>query len=337
MRLAVPKEIYPLEKRVMLNAEAVRHLTELGHEVFIQSGAAVKVNISDAEYVASGGKIVTAAKNLYELAEMVVKVKAPLPEEFSLMQNLILFCMFHSDQNSSHLYYAGKQNLTVVEMESIRDEKNRRLIDQTAITGKAGVYYALQHSQKMPEEMKAIILGYGNVSSGALDACSRLGIQFKIIRKSEFKHLPQYLKEADILINGIAWPESRRLKKEYLVTREDIQNSREEMIILDLSVDFPNPIETVHPTTYSQPYYFEEGRVHISLYGYPGLFPVTSTHIYSQQIEPLALLIATNGGLSSIEKNGDLGMAIKKAIIHPKKSDWEKYKPLEVPPGSKIE
>ncbi len=337
MRIAVPKETYPLEKRVILNSGAVKRLVEAGQEVFVQSTAAAGINISDRDYQDAGAKIVTEARDLYELAELVIKVRAPSPEEFSLMHDLTLFSMFHSTQNPALIYYAGKQNIVIVEMESVRDEKQKRMIDQTGITGKAGVYYALQHSPKMPDEMKAVILGYGNVSSGAIEACSQLGLQFKIVRKGEFKYIPKYLEDADILINGIAWPESRRSKREYLVTREEIRNSPKGMIVLDLSVDFPNPIETVHPTTYSQPYYLEEDRIHISLYGYPGLVPVTSTRIYSRQVEPLALLIARNGGLEGIDKRGDLGIAIKKAIIDPRKSDWRKHRPPEVSPGSKIE
>ncbi|MBI4983068.1 hypothetical protein HZC32_00275 [Candidatus Woesearchaeota archaeon] len=337
MKICIPKETYPLEKRVMLIPNSVKNLVKAGHEVFVQSNAAVGVNIEDEDYSSAGAKIVTEARDLYNLAELVVKVKAPSPEEFSLMHDITLLSMFHSEQNPVHIYYAGKQNLIVVEVESIRDEKNKRFIDQTDITGKAGVYYALQHSKKTPEEMKAVILGYGHVSSGAIEACARLGIEFKIIRKGEFKYIPKYLKEADLLINGIAWPESRRSKKEYLVTREDIKNAQKEMIVLDLSVDFPNPIETVRPTTYSQPYYLEEGRVHISLYGYPGLVPITSTNRYSKQIEPIVLLIADNGDVEGISKKGDLGIAISKAIIYPHKLDWTEYKPTETPPGSRIE
>lgn len=336
MRIGIPRETYPLEKRVIFVPEAIRNLVKAGHEVFAQTFLGSGIDVSDADYQEAGAKIIAEAKDLYDLVEMVVKVKVPSSEEFSLMKDLILFCMFHGAQNPSHIYYAGRQNLMVVEMESIRDEKNKRLIDQTDITGKAGVYYALQHSQKMPEDMRAVILGYGNVSSGAMKACARLGIEYKIVRRKELKFLPQLLKDADLLINGITWPDSQRAKKEYLVTREDIQNSPRGMIILDLSVDFPNPIETIRPTNYSNPYYIEEGRVHISIYGYPGLFPVTSSHVYSKQVEPLALLIADNGGLEGIGQKGEIGLAIKKAIINPHNVDWQQYQPI-VMPGSKIE
>ncbi len=334
MRIGVPKESYPLEKRIMVLPSSAKALVNAGHKVFVQTSAGADINISNKDYKDSGAKIITDSQELYSLADMVIKLKMPFPEEYSLMQNLILFCMVHSEQNPQNIYYAGQQNLKVVEMEKILDDKGERYIDETGMTGEAGVLYALQHSQKMPWDMKAVILGYGNVSSGAIEACSRLGIKYKIIRRDHFKNISKFLKETDLLINGITWPKYKRARKDYLVTREDIKNSKPGMIILDLSVDFPNPIETVRPTSYSRPFYIEEDRVHISIYGYPGLFPETSSRIYSEQVLPLAMLIANNKGLKKIERKGSLGEAISKAIMDT--TNWEQYKPTQ-PSGSGIE
>lgn len=185
MKIGIPNERYPLEKRVIILPSSAKKIVEKGHEVFVESNAGEGINVSNDEYAQAGAKIVSEAKDIYELAEMIVKVKAPLPTEFSLMQPSILFCMFHSEQNKQNIYYAGLQNLVVVEMEQIRDAKHHRLVNQTDITGEAGVYYVLRHSQKMPSDMFAVVLGYGNVSSGALKACHKLGIKTKILRKSE--------------------------------------------------------------------------------------------------------------------------------------------------------
>lgn len=337
MRIIIPKESYPLEKRIMLLPDAVKRLVQAGHDVFVQSEAAMGIHISDEAYVGAGAKILSDAESLYGLADLVVKLKAPSPEEFSLMHDAILFSMFHSEQNPSHIYYAGRQGLTVVEMESIRDNKNERIVDQTDITGQEGVYYALRHRQKIPDDMKALILGYGSVSRGAINACARLGMRIKILRKKEFPYLSEHLKDTDLLINGISWPKKYRDEKRYLVTREDIQRSATGMIVLDLSVDFPNPIETIHPTTYAHPYYIEEDHVHISIYGYPGLVPVTSSNMYSQRVEPLVFLIANNGGLERIKEQGDLGKYVERAIVDPKRLNWRQYAPAHADVGSNIE
>ncbi len=338
MRIAIPKEIYPLERRVMLLPDAVAQLTNAGHVVYVQTDAGSGINITDEHYRAAGAEIMVDVQVMYECSDLVVRLKAPTAEEFSLMRRgSLLFGMFHSEQNPDHIYYAGRAGIRVVEMESVRDNKNRRLIDQTDITGEAGVYYALRHSRKMPADMRAVVLGYGSVSTGAITACSRLGMDVKIIRRDDFPFLREHLKGADILINGIAWPTENRQEQQYLVTREDIINSAPEMIVLDLAVDFPNPIETIRPTTYAHPYYLEEGRVHISIYGYPGLAPVTSTKIYSKQVAPLALLIANNNGLANIEAQGELGAYLAKAIVDPEQKGWRNLSPLGIPDGSNIE
>lgn len=337
MRIAIPKEKYPLEKRVIVNPEIVQKLVNEGNEVFVETRAGEGVHISDEQYVRSGAQIMSDARNMYKNIDMIVKLKAPSTEEVTLMNNAILVCMLHSEQNPERIYYTGLQNLIVVELENIRDAKNHRIINQTGITGEAGVYYSLRHSEKMPGDMKALILGYGNVSTGALKACNQLGMETKILRKSEFKYIEGYLQDLDLLINGISWPASARNSREYIVTRENLKKASPQLIILDLSADFPNPLETIRPTTYSNPYYLDEGRVHISLYGYPGLVPVTSTKVYSQQIYPILSIIAQNNGLRGIGNRSDLGAAIKKAILDPQKEEWEKYKPQDSLIGSKIE
>jgi alanine dehydrogenase len=354
MRIVVPKETFPDEKRVMLLPDAVRALTSLGHGVFVQAGASIGLNIPDEHYEKAGAVIVADPAALYAMARpaegekgkkgIVVKVKAPEPEEFSMMNDSVLACMLHMEQNRERLYFMGAQGLVGVALEVLRDHKNTRIVDQTRITGKVGVYQALpilmNQSGRMPDEMFAVILGYGNVSSGAIEACSELGVRHKIVRRSEFGKLPFWLEEADLLVNGLTWPGSKR-GRQYVVTREDIQGSKPTMVVLDLAVDLPSPIETVtRSTSYLNPYYLEEGRVHISIYGYPGLVPVTSTDIYNRQVLPVVLAIANNGGLKNIRVTGKLGRAIARAVVNPKNKgrygDWESYKP-PVPEASDIE
>ena len=339
MNIVVPKETYASEKRVMVLPDSAKILVSLGHKLYVQAGAGSGIEISDKQYKDVGASIISDPPELYSYAEkgMIIKMKSPSPEEFSFMNKSILFCMLHVEQNKENLYYLGSHKLVGVAMEEIRNKKDERLVDQTSITGQMGVYYAMRHFQKIPEEMKAVILGYGSVAHGAITACSKLGISYKIMRKSELKNLNLWLEDADLLVNAISWPEKERTQKKYLVTREDIKKSKQGMIVLDLAVDFPNPIQTIHSTNYQNPFYMEEGRVHISIYGYPGLVPVTSSRIYSEQILPFAMAIANNNGLKDIAKLGDIGDSIKRAIVKPSRyGSWKKYKP-EIEDASKIE
>lgn len=331
MKIVVPKETYALERRVVVLPASVKPLVEQGHQVFVQSGAGSGIDVHDNAYKNAGAVVIADSAVLYAEAQtggMVVKLKAPSAEEFSLMRAAILFCMLHIDQNRERLYHLGSQDLVGVAMEEIRDERDKRLVDQTDITGMMGVYYAIRHFQKVPEEMRAVILGYGNVATGAITACAKLGMRYKIMRRRELKNIPLWLRDTDLLVNAISWPERQREKQEYLVTREDIRNSSPDMIILDLSVDFPSPIETLHPTTYATPFYLDEGRVHISIYGYPGLVPVTSSRVYSEQLLPLVLTIANNGGVRDIRKVEGLGQCIHAAVVEPSRYEWQRYRPL---------
>ena len=339
LKIVIPKATWPMERRVPLVPAATKVLVEQGHDVFVQAGAGSGIDVPDNKYAEVGATVITEANELYAQAKdggMVITLKAPSPEEFSFMNESTLFCMLHIEQNMDRLYYLGSQKLLGVAMEEIRDKRDERLIDQTSLTGEMGVLYAIRHFQKAPQDMKVVILGYGHVAKGAIDVCSRLGMDYKILRKRELKNLPQWLSDADLLINAISWPEKQREKKEYLVTQEMIQNSKPGMIVLDLAVDFPNPIETIRPTDYQNPFYMAESRVHISIYGYPGLVPVTSSERYSDQILPVAMTIANNGGLADIKKTGELGTFIHHAIVDPAKHEWEKFKPL-VSSGSKLE
>jgi alanine dehydrogenase len=155
----------------------------------------------------------------------------------------------------------------------------------------------------------------------------------KILRKSEYQHLSHFIKGVDLLINAISWPAEERAKKKYLVTQEMLEQMNPHGVVLDLSVDFPNPIQTSRPTTLSNPWYREHGKVHIGIYGYPGLVPVSCTRRYSEQILPIIRVIASHGSLDKIDSTGDVGRYIARATVNPEKLNWRSLlKPTEDEP-----
>ncbi len=98
MNIGVPKERFTLEKRVMITPATAQKLVREGHAIFVETGAGNGVHISDEEYAQSGATIMSDSREMYKKVEMVVKLKAPLTEEFTLMRGLLLVCMFHGDQ-----------------------------------------------------------------------------------------------------------------------------------------------------------------------------------------------------------------------------------------------
>lgn len=339
MIIAIPKETAEHEIRVALLPNAVQSLVHAGHEVWVEKNAAFALGHFDREYESAGAKIVTDRAKLFGESHIVVKLKAPSVQEFALLNNNMLFSMLHHEQNPEFVQELGRHGVVAVEMESIKNDALERLVDATDITGEVGVLYACQHLRVMPQDARALVLGYGRVGSGAIAMASKLGMDVKILRKSEYPHLPHFLKGVDLLINAISWPPEERAKKKYLVTQEMLDNMNPHGVVLDLSVDFPNPIQTSRPTTLSNPWYREHGKVHIGIYGYPGLVPVSCTRRYSEQILPIVHAIAAHGSLDGIEAIGDLGRHIARATVRPELLNWRSIgvAPAEEPEKSYIE
>jgi alanine dehydrogenase len=314
MIIGILKEINKNEKRVALRPLHVKKLVKAGHKVYVETKAGLGVNFSDEDYEKMGAQI-KSTQEVYDKSDMLLKLRSPTDSEFKKIKNKILFSMLHATQNTKRIKMIQDKGIKAVEMESIMNDFNERYVDATDITGEIGVLYATHFLQKIPEECEVLVLGYGRVGSGAIKMCDRLGMKVKILRKCEYKHIAHFMKGKDILINAIAWPEEERKNKAYIVTRAMLKNLNRGAVIVDLAVDYPNPIETCKPTTLTQPWFKLDGIIHMSIYGYPGLVPVSSVTRYSKQLLPLVREIADNGGVKDLDKRSDLGKDIFKAVI----------------------
>ena len=319
MIVGILKEINRNEKRVVLKPYHIKKLVKEGHTVYVETKAGVGVDFSDEDYKKVGAEI-KSTEDVYNKSDMLLKLRSPTDSEFKKIKNKILFSMLHSSQNPKRVKFAKENKITAVEMESIKNEFMERFVDATKMTGEIGVLYATRFLNKIPEEAKVLILGYGRVGSGAIHMCNKLGMNVKILRKREYEHIGHFMKGKDILINAIEWPEEDRKKKNYIVTRDMLKHLNKNGVILDLSVDYPNPIETCKPTTLTKPWFELDGITHISIYGYPGLVPISSVNIYSKQILPIILEIANNNGIEDLEKKSKLGEYIVNATIKGKEN-----------------
>ena len=329
MKISIIKETAPGETRVLVLPNEVSKLVKAGNEVYIEKDAGSRIFIYDRDYEKAGAKILIDRAELFGESDLIVKLKAPTIPEFNLLKKNILFSMLHHEQNPAYVYYLGRKKAKAIEIESIFNDAGERFIDATDMTGETGILYAIQHLKKIPQDSKALILGYGRVGSGAINMCNKLGIKVKILRKEEYGFIDHFIKKKDLLINAIAWPKEERENKRYLITKEMIDLMNPNGVILDLAVDFPNPIETCRPTTLSNPYYLERGKTHIGIYGYPGLVPISSSQRYSKQALPLILDITNNQGLENLSEKDELGKFISKAIVDPERKNWKTLKPKE--------
>lgn len=314
MIIGILKEINRNEKRIVLRPKEVSKIVGKGHTVYVETKGGIGVGFSDEDYKKAGAQI-KSVDEVYSQSDMLLKLRSPTDNEFKKIKNKILFSMLHTGQNPKRMKFIKENGITAIEMESVKNEFNERYIDATDITGEIGVLYALRFLKKVPEDVKVLMLGYGRVGSGAIKMCNRLNMKVKILRKGEYKHISHFLKGKDLLINAIAWPDEDRQNKNYVVTRSMLKNLNKCAVILDLAVDYPNPIETCKPTTLTKPWFTLDGVVHISIYGYPGLVPISSVNRYSRQTFPLVLEVADNKGVDGLEKRGSLGKDIANAVV----------------------
>ena len=311
MDIGLPKEngTKNFERRAVLLPREVNKLVTAGHKVFVEKGLGNDIYVSDDKYIEAGAKVVRNRKAIFTKS-IVVKIKPPLPQEFKLLDNNILLSMLHAEQNPLYLRALRKKGATAIAMELIRNRSGRRIVQCSDISGEQGMIMAFHLAEKSPCDCDILVLGYGDVACGALKVAFSLGANVKILRKQEYPHIKQFLKGVDIIINGIQWPKEKRNKKEYLITRDMLSLFNKGAVVLDLAVDYPSPIEPCHPSPHNNPVYAVDGVRCISIYGYPKLAPISSSHKYSKQILPILLKIAS----TPLEK---LPQYIKDAIINP--------------------
>jgi len=311
MDIAIVKEIaaHGKEVRPILMPREVRRVSEEGHHVFVEKGLGKGIHIEDSEYESHGAKLLANRKELFR-KDIIVKLKPPLPQEFRLLRKNLLFCMLHAEQNPQYVKMLARVKARAIAMELIFNNAGERLVSCCDMAGEQGMLMALHLAKKSPSDCNVLVLGYGSVATGALKVALSLGANVKILRKSEYRHIRHFLRHQDIVVNALCWPKEKRDDKEYLITRDMLSLMDKGGVILDLSVDYPNPIETCHPTLIDRPSYVVEDITHICIFGYPGLVPISSAARYSRQILSLLLKIAS----VSLER---WPLYLKKALIDP--------------------
>jgi len=298
------------DKRAVLLPTEVKKIVRAGHKVFVEKGLGEGIFIDDSQYQKAGVTIVSEPRNVFS-QQFIVKLRAPSNNEFLMMKNNILFSMMHLEQQPRRVNLIMAQKIKVIAMEKVINEYDERLVDCTDITGEQAMLCGFNLVLKSPAECRVLVLGYGRVSSGAIKIANDLGAKVKILRKSEYKDIKYHLRGKDILVNGISWPKYHRDKKDYVVTRRMLRLLNPGAVVVDISVDYPNPIETCRPTYPNDPWYEIDGVKHICIYGYPAMVPISSSQRYSKQLLPLVLEIAKNG----IKK---MSKPLQKALIRPR-------------------
>jgi alanine dehydrogenase len=343
MIVGVPNEIKADEYRVGMIPVGVEELTRAGHRVLIQAGAGQGSGLSDDQYAAHGAEIVTEAAAIWDRADLIVKVKEPLPAEWPLLRAAqIVFTYFHfaADENLTRAVMAS--GITAIAYETIKDARGNLplLTPMSEVAGRMSIQEGAKFLERpfhgrgillggVPgvQPASVVILGGGIVGANAAKVAAGLGAHVAIldINLERLRYLDDVmprnvttlfsdrhnildcLTRADLLIGAVLIPGARAPR---LVRREDLVRMPPRAVIIDVAIDQGGCIETSRPTTHSQPTYIVDDVVHYCVTNMPGAVGRTSTYALANVTLPYILQLAKKGIDRAVQENPALAQGV---------------------------
>ena len=341
MIIGIPKEIKTAESRVALIPDACAELIDAGHQVLIQQNAGISSGYSSNRYAEKGCEIVTSLNEVYQKAELIIKVKEPQPEEYSLLNNRhTLFCYLHLAAEPKLQDALISSGCTAIAFENITNDKNELplLKPMSHIAGTLAAQYASilihKHNQGCGiliggeqgyDKGNVVVMGYGTAGSAAAKYFAKLGVNVTVIDKNDEKlheaaslgenvnviistpeNIHREIIKAHILIGAVLLPAK---KAPIVVLKKTIKEMIDGAVVIDIAVDQGGCIETTRPTTYEDPTYLEEGVVHLAVQNLPAAVPKTATQAISKVVLPIAKKIIS--GQWNNDKQIVSGLCIK--------------------------
>jgi alanine dehydrogenase len=337
MKIGCLKEIKTHEYRVGLTPSDVKSYVSRGHQVVIQHGAGEAAGFVDDEYIKAGATIETDRKRIFDLSEMIVKVKEPLPEEYGLFhEGQILYTYLHLAADRVLTEAMMKAGIKGVAYETIemKDGQLPCLQPMSEIAGRLAVQEGAKYLEKtfggrgvllggVPgvERGKVGIIGGGVVGTNACKIATGMGADVTILDVSARKlsylddifgsrittlystdaNIEKILRESDLIIGAVLLAGA---KAPTLVKREHLKLMKKGAVIVDVAVDQGGCVETIKPTTHDEPVYVIDGIVHYGVANMPGAVALTSTKALTSATLPYGLLIAEMG-LEKAARNSD--------------------------------
>ncbi|WP_019506806.1 alanine dehydrogenase [Pleurocapsa sp. PCC 7319] len=350
MEIGVPKETKDQEFRVGLTPHSVQALSK-NHAVFVETNAGIGSGFTDEAYQKAGAKIVTNAVDAWN-KELVVKVKEPLATEYQYLQSeQLLFTYLHlaAERDLTKALIEAGTIAIAYETVELSNGKLPLLTPMSVIAGRLSVQFGARYLEKQQGGRgvllggvpgvppgNVVILGGGVVGTEAAKIAVGMGARVQIVdinvdRLSYLEnlfgsrvellysspgHIEAVVSNADLLIGAVLVVGK---KAPTLVSRSLVAQMRPGSVIVDVAVDQGGCIETLRPTSHSQPTYIAEGVVHFGVPNIPGAVPWTATQALNNSTLPYILQLA-NHGLSALEMDEALakGLNIKRGhIIHP--------------------
>jgi alanine dehydrogenase len=328
MKIGCPKEIKNREYRVGLTPAAVAAYVRAGHEVFVEKSAGIEAGFPDAEYELAGARILREADEIWQSADMIVKVKEPLPAEYGRMrESQILYTYFHFAADRELTDACLKSRASCVAYELVAESWGLPLLQpMSEVAGRMsammGAYYLGKHnggSGVLPMGVPGVapanitVIGGGTVGINAARVAAGIGARVSILDVSQKRlaylaevmpancaplfsdplTLAREVAASDVVIGAVLIPGGSKAPR--LITREHLKAMRNGSVFVDVAIDQGGIAETSRATSHDNPIFIEEGVVHYCVANMPGAYGRTATLALSNATIKYGLAIANNG------------------------------------------
>jgi len=351
MKIGVPKEVKNNEYRVGLTPDSVQVLSSLNHQVFVQSGAGLEIGFTDELYQSSGAQIFHSAAEVFELSELIIKVKEPTENEFQFLRpGLTVFTYLHLAGDAQKAKMLLKTGVTGIAYETVTadDDSLPLLAPMSAIAGQLSMVVGSYHLLKPNKGRGTLIsnldprivtvIGAGVAGTEAIRKAVANQAQVKIIdlSQSRLDELRaefgqdgiEYILSTPDLIRSAASVSDIVIGSVYVIGKEApkvlckdvLKDMTAGSVLVDISIDQGGCFETSKPTTHDDPTFIEDGVLHYCVTNMPGAVPLTATNTLNQATLPFIKELANKGIIEALNSNKHLmnGLNIQDGqIIHP--------------------
>ena len=350
MRIGVPKEIKPQENRIGLTPDSVKTLVSEGHEVLVENNGGFEAGFDNDQYKNAGAKIIEKATDIFNDAEIIVKVKEPQKVEVEMIkENQIVYTYLHLAAAKELTEGLVKSKSINIAYETITDDNGRLplLAPMSAVAGRMSVQagaHCLEKNQKgrgvllggAPggEPANVLILGGGVVGENAATIATGMKAKVHVVDKSEARlkqlvemfgdkiipeqsdkiDLKKLVAEADLIVGGVLIPGAEAPK---LVTKDMLKFMKRGSVIVDVAIDQGGCVETSKPTTFNDPTFIVDNVVHYCVANMPGGVPRTSTIALNKATLPYLVKLANRGYQKALseDKNFLAGLNVHKGHV----------------------
>jgi alanine dehydrogenase len=353
MLIGVPKEVKDHEFRVSVTPAGVREYRAHGHQVLVQRSAGEGSGFADRQYAAAGAELVDSAAEVFDRAEMIVKVKEPIPVEYDLLRpEQVLFTYLHLAANAPLTYALVRNRVQAVAYETVQLENGALplLTPMSEVAGRMSVQVGAHYLEKahggsgtllagIPgvPGAEVVVIGGGVVGTNAAQIGLGMGANVAIVDRSlerlrqldtmlhgrvntlasNAENVAAAVQRADLVVGAVLLPGAKAPK---IVSEEMVAAMKPGSVIVDVAIDQGGCIATARPTTHSDPTYVADGVVHYCVTNMPGAVPRTSTIGLSNATLPYGLVLADFGLHGAVSRDLELARGvnvINGQVTHP--------------------